>query len=428
MKGTDAFEGAMRNAMEHFEVPYNSADWLQLEQRMERNGAAAQRHGSTALSILMLAGVLSVAVTTYMFIPASSDRPGADGPTGEHIAMVMPDLIDEETAVNGTQAPDLREEPANEMNTEAEAALVTEIPGSARAGSDAPVVDPGQVRTKQVANEPMQEAATVENTTAIRNKELDVRPSVSEGCPGEPITFELGRLPEDGIHLWNFGDGSFSNKAKPTHTFSKPGRYEVMLSHSSVSGGNFSNRPIAEPVVIHEAPSASFQPIHRNFEHTIPSVHFENRSMGGKRYSWDFGDGGRSSHPHPDHVYRTKGEYTVQLTVTNAQGCVDHAQAKVVVAEDYNLNAPLAFSPNGDGMNDTFLPEALRSLGIPFQLSIFDVASGRLLFSSDDPGRRWNGLVDNAGEPCPAGDYVWLVELKDGGKHGNFNGTVSLVR
>lgn len=412
MKGMDAFERSVRDALQHYEVPYNSSDWNQLAERMDQGAGRAERNASTAMSMLLLAGVLSVAATSYLIFSesASSVPPPSGTGTGTEIAMRMPEAAPSAGVI---------------------VAPVTEVTNPPDDGTAAPEELPRQaartpeVRPSAASNGPDLPAEKPHTTTIAPS---GATASVTEACPGMPITFDLGTLPEDGIHLWNFGDGSFSNQPNPTHAYVKPGRYEVMLSHSSEGGGNFSNRPMAAPIVIHEAPQADFQTISRRAEHAIPSVHFENRSKGGKEYHWDFGDGNTSTLPHPDHVYRTKGTYTATLTVTNANGCVDRAETRVVVEEDYNLHALTAFSPNGDGVNDTFMPEALRHLGLPFKLSIFDATTGQLMFTSEKTTDRWNGRVDNTGDPCPVGDYVWVVEFKDGVQYGGFNGKVSLVR
>jgi len=43
-------------------------------------------------------------------------------------------------------------------------------------------------------------------------------------------------------------------------------------------------------------------------------------SMNADEYSWDFGDGGTSIDPNPNHTYSMTGTYTVILTVSNTSG------------------------------------------------------------------------------------------------------------
>jgi gliding motility-associated-like protein len=236
-------------------------------------------------------------------------------------------------------------------------------------------------------------------------------------------------MPDEGIYLWNFGDGSFSNQSRPSHVFSKAGTFEVMLSHSSVGGGTIQNKPAADRIVIHEIPEASFKFLKQEYDHTVPSVHFENRSQGAASYHWDFGDGQTSEVAHPDHIFKKAGDHTVVLTVTNTKGCTDRSERTIHIDSGYNLLATSTFSPNGDGVDDVFIPEALRSLGVRFKLSIHDPRTGQLVYETTDAQRPWNGRIANKGDWCTTGDYVWMVEMKDGEKlGGTYNGTIGLLR
>ena len=101
----------------------------------------------------------------------------------------------------------------------------------------------------------------------------------------------------------------------------------------------------------------------------------------------------------------------------------------VRIKEDYNLLAAPAFSPNGDGVEENFIPEALKTLNRRFRMTVVDPATGALLFETNDAKRPWNGRVNGTGAPCATGDYVWMVEMKDGeALGGTYNGTVSLLR
>lgn len=233
-----------------------------------------------------------------------------------------------------------------------------------------------------------------------------------EGCSGNTITFKVENMPANGIYLWNFGDGSFSNKPDPEHVFSKPGRYQVMLSMSAPGVGTIHNKPTSDVITINEVPKAAFHVMKQDYDGHIPSVHFENRSMGGTSYRWDFGDGITSTIAHPDHVYKKKGVYQAELIVTNASGCEDKTIREVRVDRDYNLDAPATFSPNGDGNDDTFIPVALRDLGVEFTLMIYDT-EGTLLYQTSDATKPWLGKPHNRGDVCNTGEYVWVADIRE---------------
>ncbi|MBL7983512.1 MAG: PKD domain-containing protein, partial [Flavobacteriales bacterium] len=60
---------------------------------------------------------------------------------------------------------------------------------------------------------------------------------------------------------------------------------------------------------------------------------FANTNPPAAQWLWTFGDGSSpSTDQFPSHVYTAAGTYTVQLTATSGAGCVDSAQATVVIA------------------------------------------------------------------------------------------------
>ncbi|MEZ4756403.1 MAG: PKD domain-containing protein [Flavobacteriales bacterium] len=424
MNAHDAFERAVKGTLEPFEVPYNSADWAQLEERLDKSGVASGRKPWGLLALLL--GGSAIVVTTVLLTTAGPSDGGTVAEVTEAPAPAPIGAPEPEAQPAAILAEATTEEASEQMTTDtdvAKAAAVVQPPRTAdKASSNGKVGAPSAPPDEPVAT-------AVPPTTAERSDQVSIRASISEGCPGTSIDFAAENLPAEGIYLWNFGDGSFSNKARPSHVFSKAGTFEVMLSHSSVGGSSVKNKPAADRIVIHELPNATFSFLKQEYENSVPSVHFENRSQGAVSYHWDFGDGNTSTVPHPDHIYKKAGEHTVVLTVTNAQGCTDRTERKVRIASDYNLLAPNTFSPNGDGVDDLFIPEALKGLGVRFKLSVHDPRSGQLVYETSDATRPWNGRIGNKGEPCTPGDYVWMVEMKDGEKlGGTYNGTVGLLR
>lgn len=420
MKGFDAFERSLKESMGSYEVPYNSADWTQLEQRLAVGGAAGLGNPA-GLYALLASGTVAVVTTVVMMMQGTGD-----GKMTKAKGVEMPQDLTVENVVRPTGAGVVRldHEAIQVQDTRTNEGLVAEEPTVKNQQAAA-----NTASHRSSHQESLVSAITAERPSEPASKELLIKPSVTKGCPGTEVVFALTNMPEEGIHLWNFGDGSFSNKPTPTHIFTKAGTYEVMLSHSSVGGGSFNNKPASDLIIIHEAPEAKFTPLKREFDNSIPSWHFENRSIGGQSYLWDFGDGTTSTTPYPDHVFKKKGNYTVSLTVTNAQGCVDRTERTVRVDSDYDLQASKMFSPDGDGFEDTFIPEALRNLGVKFHFSVFDARTGQLIYETGDAKRPWNGRIQNKGEYCQPGEYLWMVEMKDGEKlGGTYNGSVDLVR
>ncbi|MEQ9062652.1 MAG: M4 family metallopeptidase [Vicingaceae bacterium] len=65
---------------------------------------------------------------------------------------------------------------------------------------------------------------------------------------------------------------------------------------------------------------ASFSADRLEFCNPPFKVDFQNKSLNGVSYNWDFGDGGSSTDESPSHVYSSSGEFTVTLSV-DGDGC-----------------------------------------------------------------------------------------------------------
>ncbi len=419
----DAFERSLKDRLDQYEVPYNSADWAQMERALA-SGVRGWGHGRALIVGLLLAGGLLIGGTAYFLgrDVSTKDLVGGTPPAIEHSSLTGP-TSPIQTVNTLVAAPsssvEIAEAPAK---PEPIAATTTNRSDSDRPNTVRPANLPAPaVLSTSTTSEPSSNKPSESNTGTM------FRASAKEACPGSPVDFTVEHMPEDGIYLWNFGDGSFSNKSNPQHSFTKPGSYQVMLSMSSSGAGTIHNKPSSDMIVIHDAPMAKFNVLPQVYKGQIPSMHFENRSLGAKSYRWDLGDGTISTLPHPDHVYKVKGAYQVELTVTNAIGCVDRKMNEVRVENDFNLGAPASFSPNKDGKDDSFMPEALLDLTAKFQLAIYDPA-GTLVYSTNDPTHPWYGKVKNQGAVCAVGDYVWVVDVESGSQASEtFTGKVELL-
>ncbi|MCW3108263.1 MAG: hypothetical protein JWQ09_2769, partial [Segetibacter sp.] len=97
------------------------------------------------------------------------------------------------------------------------------------------------------------------------------------------------------------------------------------------------------------------------------------------------------------------------LTATSNDGCGTssdttsiHVYKKVII--------PNAFSPNADGLNDTWNIIALAAYD-NYELSVFN-RYGQIVFNTKNYSQPWNGTFN--GKPLPVGTYYYLLDLKLG--------------
>jgi gliding motility-associated-like protein len=119
--------------------------------------------------------------------------------------------------------------------------------------------------------------------------------------------------------------------------------------------------------------------------------------------------------------------YTVRLAVFNfTLGCSDSTRHTLTVLDHCHIAVPTAFTPNNDGLNDTFWPHnALKADNLVFK--VYN-RWGQLVFQSTTWRDRWDGKVK--GVLQDTGVYVWMLSYTDRDtKQQVFQkGTVTLIR
>lgn len=143
-----------------------------------------------------------------------------------------------------------------------------------------------------------------------------------------PVSFNGSSSSESGgsiaSYSWNFGDGSTGAGAAPSHTFAKPGTYNVVLTVTDQDGHTASVAHTLSVAAKKGVPTAGFnvnpaKPValsRANFSGS-PSTDIGSTLVS---YAWNFGDGGTASGISAAHTYGRPGAYHVTLTVRDATG------------------------------------------------------------------------------------------------------------
>ena len=122
-------------------------------------------------------------------------------------------------------------------------------------------------------------------------------------------------------------------------------------------------------------------------------------------YQWSPTDGlSSSSIANPILTAQKTGAY--QLTVTSATSCVGTGTVNVQVID--NVDVPNAFTPNGDGTNDTWdIPGLI--LYPNCVVSVYNRYGTRVYYSVGYP-KSWDGTY--SGHALPTGTYYYIIDLK----------------
>jgi gliding motility-associated-like protein len=256
-----------------------------------------------------------------------------------------------------------------------------------------------------------------------------ISPSDFIGCNPGTIFFDNLSFPIDETYdiNWDFGDGSFSDRISPTHTFRQEGVFDVSVEITSPIGC-LTDTLFEKLIEIQASPIADFSYSPGNLSRFNNTVSFTDQSVNAIFREWLFDGTNRSTELNPVVTFRDTGVHEVRLVVRHEQGCKDTAYAYLDVIPDVTFFMPTAFSPNDDGENDVFKGVGVLEGIKEYQLRIWN-RWGEMVYESTEPNAGWNGRKYNDGAPAPPGVYVVMVRYREPrGEIVEAQSTVMLIR
>ena len=235
---------------------------------------------------------------------------------------------------------------------------------------------------------------------------------VNDGCVPLEVAF-INESEGATEYQWTFGNGGTSGAVDPLHPFGSPGTYDVTLIATNAFGCQ-DTASFEDYVEVYPLPLASFSLTPTQTDVYQPVVSFYDESIGAVNWIWDFDDGfTESGVQFPQHLYQQAGFFTPELTVVSIHGCTASTQRSLNIDDRFNMYVPNTFTPDDDGVNDTFSP-ILTGIGLieEYNFAIFD-RWGHKVYETDDPAGVWIGdFKGNATHYTQDDVYVWQVKLR----------------
>lgn len=261
---------------------------------------------------------------------------------------------------------------------------------------------------------------TYSDTVTIHPNPVALFAGDTAGC--SPITAQFIDLSTAWTPLswkWDFGDGTGSSAQHPSHTYVNAGAYDVRLEVMT-SAGCIDTVARLEPAYVQAwvQPEAGFMVSPPTVNVMEPTVLVSDQSSGAVEWTYWIAD---TVIGDPSFLFDLPdaGEYVITQVVSTSQFCGDTAWATVVV-RGHLFFAPNAFTPDGDGTNDVFLPQVIGAK--EYDLTVFDRWGG-VVFHTTDKTQGWSG------EDQPAGAYVYLARIGTfGSLKQDHYGHITLVR
>ena len=254
-----------------------------------------------------------------------------------------------------------------------------------------------------------------------------------EGCSPVNVLFTSNFLAFQYVAemKWNYGNGrSDLQLASAWHTYEDPGLFIPSLFITDIYGCVWSDT-LDIGIRVFPTPIASYRVTSDKLYLPETSLPIENTSIGADSFIWQYEGALPISDFEPTIEFPANLEknYTLRLTARNAFGCIATTEKSIEVLQAIELYLPNAFTPDGDGINDTWELNGLGINAFYVRLEIYD-PWGTIVFATSDPNEAWTGYSADEVTPLNSGSYSYRIVARDNeyGVGHLFEGHVILLR
>lgn len=245
-------------------------------------------------------------------------------------------------------------------------------------------------------------------------------------CPDEIFTI-VSSIQPSGIDNLNYQWLLNGQAAGNDSTF----RYENIVPNTSYTLELIVNTPNGcadtsnmQTLVVHDEPTA--QIAFTALEPMTGRIPFEFRdsSIRSSQTQWLI-EGKTFNEQKFTYNFANVGKQNIVLIAINEFGCSDSTHLVINVESPSRIFIPTAFSPNDNGLNESFGPEYLAPVK-EYTFVIFN-RWGEKIFETENPQDRWDGTY--MGQPVMQGEYMYMINLLfQNGERLSKKGQVTLLK
>jgi gliding motility-associated-like protein len=395
-------EEIIRESLGEYEMPYNPKHWSEMEQMLDKTFPATKPKADLKWLKIAGAGAGVIAASYVLYLCLNNSAPininKENSLTTEEIANIISNK-NENVLINEANSKEFNNEEASERN---------------KSEQNITINNSSENNTETT----LQTNSSNENTqTSIVNKDKLELPNISfavnntSGCGKINVLFTPDKKDLELNYFWNFGDGNTSDEVVASHTYTEPGEYKATLTIGDKKG-NTERKSIENDYDLLKYPYIEYVAVQKD----------------ATQYNWSLDGKTLGSSTSGKTIIKNKGSYTITLAISDKNGCKTTKNQIINITKDFSLFAPNAFTPNGDGINDEFIPEAIKAYNIDYSMKIID-SKNHVVFISSSNNKEWNGKLHNTGNQLEEGTYIWMVETKDAnGNIHSWKGQILLQR
>ena len=213
---------------------------------------------------------------------------------------------------------------------------------------------------------------------------------------------------------WDFGNGNtYTGCENVFNIYESGGIYSVSLTAYD-DNGCFNDVTYDDFITVYQTPTAAMNVDPVYLYPDVPTTTITNESEGGDTFVWNMGESEQ------DFMGFEPGAYTyspnlidtfyVSLLAITDEGCVDSTQGFVAFLNDPFLYAPNSFTPDGNILNDIWVPVFSSPQYVQrYNLDIYN-RWGERVFETTDLNQGWDATYN--GSPVQDGTYIWKINFR----------------
>jgi gliding motility-associated-like protein len=279
---------------------------------------------------------------------------------------------------------------------------------------------PYPVQLKITSKDGCVDSLTQQLTTIYPQPKADFSMSSPTACVGDTIGFKdmgNGITSNPVSWVWNLANGNSSTLQNPSKKFLDSGTFTI--SYYFLNGQGCVSDTASKPVTVYPYPVLQLGPNLKVLEGGVITIKTKFVYGSGLQYQWL-----PSTYLNSDTAAAPKSspadDITYKLILTGSGGC--SVSDTIFIQVLRSPEVPNAFSPNGDGFNDTWRIKYLES----YPGAVIDVYNryGQIVFHSIGYDQDWDGNYN--GKPMPVGTYYYIINPKNGRQI--LTGSVTIIR
>nr|WP_299071597.1 T9SS type B sorting domain-containing protein [uncultured Allomuricauda sp.] len=247
---------------------------------------------------------------------------------------------------------------------------------------------------------------------------VEINPGVNLAATVTPIYVCSGIVPDNSLEIV-FDDPSVSTDVLYAIDSTDPLDMQLNADFTNIAAGDHYLTIAHSNGCINtiDFSITGFEPLELVLENSNINEITATATGGLEDYTFYFGDIDNGT----DNTFIINRTDTYPVTVIDQNGCEVTLE---IFMEFIDIETPNFFTPDGDGLNDTWLPDNLEAF--PNVLMIIFDRYGRELYRMRYGDIGWNGIYNNS--ELPTGDYWYIIKLQGENDDREFVGHFTLYR